>query len=236
MRRGRNRQVGPPPPARVTAAARLGNGAQKHRRSERHRDVDRVRKRRRRRAPFGEHPCGGRAHTEPGGQAHRGPAGATVAVLPGRAGELLDPAAADGHRQSESDAAEHPADGERRRRLRAERQDRRSDGGEHRCGQHQRPATEAVGQRPTDQKRGHDAEHVGEQQQVDGERGEAVLGPVHHQQRGELVSTPRNGERRRGDCEPATGIVTISRPRDCRRRREGGHRTHLKILNTVSTI
>ncbi len=159
------------------------------------------------RAPLREHggkPC---ADQESGREAQGGAAGALGGIAAGARGQLRDPRRADGHDQPQRHAAEHAPPGDNQRLIRGDGQQEGTDERQRRRGNKGGLAADAVGQRPADEQRGDDAEHVGAEQAVDGHLREVAGLAVHDQQRGELVAAPRDGDHGRGHGEPGAGGV-----------------------------
>ena len=158
------------------------------------------------RCPLSEHARDTGAEREPRGQAHRSATGTgAVGSCRVQGGKLFDPATADGHADAECDTAEDPSGEQQCRRIRAQGDENRPGCGHRRRGQHDRAATEPIRQRTADEQCGNDSEDVGEQEGVDGDGGESVFEPIHHQQRRELVAAPGHGEHTGGDENPLPG-------------------------------
>ena len=203
MARRRYLQIVDKTPGSSTGRTRFGCTEQKQNHREGcQRDVHDIGQNMRPRSPLRKHTGHTCADPEPGRQAHRGAARTGCRSVTATDGQLGDPATADRHRQTERDTAEHPTDGQQHYGIRTQSQEQRPHRREDRRGKHEWATSDPIRERTSDQQRRHDAHHVEEQQRVDRDGTEIAGLAVHHEQRGEFVSTPGGREHRECHGDP----------------------------------
>ncbi len=209
----------------------LGGAEHRHREQQGDHDVDRVGQDRRHRGELGQRGRHHRSQQEPQGQGQRGPGGAGARRglrVERRLGQLLDPAGAHRHHQAERQPRQDAPGEQQGRGLGSQGQQDASGHAQERRREHEGTAPVAVRQRTADEQRGHDAQHVGAEQEVDDLGAHAALQAVHDEQGRELVPAPGDGEEHAAHREPSgEGSSRVSGlrgpPSSRTARHEGGH-------------